>query len=77
MRRAATEGGGDGDIDVPVAGARLRDVRIALVEAVAAHDRQAASKAVREYTAQTLAIAEEAGASDGQHVDGDALQMQA
>lgn len=37
--------------------ARLREVRIAIVEAVAAHDRLAAFQAVREYTTQTLAIA--------------------
>ncbi|MEV7340073.1 GntR family transcriptional regulator [Streptomyces sp. NPDC093544] len=41
--------------------ARLRGVRIAIVEAVAAHDRLAAFKAVREYTTQTLAISGETG----------------
>ncbi|MFC9844431.1 FadR/GntR family transcriptional regulator [Streptomyces sp. NPDC060223] len=51
--------------------ARLRGVRIAIVEAVAAHDRLAAAKAVREYTAQTLAIA---GATiDDQRVTADDL----
>jgi GntR family transcriptional repressor for pyruvate dehydrogenase complex len=39
--------------------ARLRGIRITIVEAVAAHDRLAAFKAVRECTAQTLAIAGE------------------
>ena len=38
---------------------RLREVRIAIVESIAAHDRPAAFKAVREYTVQTLAIAGE------------------
>jgi DNA-binding FadR family transcriptional regulator len=37
--------------------ARLRGVRIAIVEAIAAHDRLAAFSAVREQTVQTLAIA--------------------
>jgi len=44
---------------------RLREVRIAIVESIAAHDRPAAFKAVREYTVQTLAIAGEPSTNNG------------